>query len=99
VVSIAGRFATLPENDRYRGTIHFLHGKNDSTVPYKHTIAAAYRARDLGLDFTAEVVPFVDHELHENFVQATVDKLTQHIAKHLYDEVAQNPGPADPQRH
>ncbi len=99
VVAIAGRFATLPEDDRYRGTIHFLHGKNDRTVPYKHTIAAAYRVRDLGLDFTAEVVPFVGHELHDDFVHATVDKLTQHIAKHLYDEAAQNPEPTGPLRH
>lgn len=86
VVAIAGRFATLPEDDRYRGTIHFLHGKNDATVSYQHTIAGAYRVRDLGLDLTAEVVPFIGHELHPDFVEATVEKLSQHISKHLRDD-------------
>ncbi|MDT8991942.1 esterase [Curvibacter sp. APW13] len=86
VVAIAGRFANLPEDDRYRGTIHFLHGKNDSTVSYHHTIAGAYRVRDLGLDLTAEVVPFIGHELHADFIEATVEKLSQHISKHLWDD-------------
>lgn len=99
VVAIAGRFATLPEDDRYRGTIHFLHGKNDATVSYQHTIAAAYRVRDLGLDLTAEVVPFVGHELHPDFVEATVEKLSQHISKHLWDETVQNQASTDTPRH
>lgn len=99
VVAIAGRFATLPEDDRYRGTIHFLHGKNDTTVSYQHTIAAAYRVRDLGLDLTAEVVPFIGHELHPDFVEATVEKLSQHISKHLWDEAVQNQAATGTPRH
>ena len=96
VVAIAGRFANLPENDHYRGTIHFLHGKNDATVSYQHTLAAAYRVRDLGMDLTAEVVPFIGHELHPDFVKATVEKLSQHVSRHLWDAAVHSPSTDTP---
>lgn len=83
VVAIAGRFAALPEDDRYKGSIHFLHGKHDTTVPYQHTLEAAYRLQDLGMDLTGQVIPFIGHELHQDFIEATVEKLSTHISKHL----------------
>lgn len=86
VVSIAGRFATLPEDDRYKGTVHFLHGKSDATVPYQHMLEAAYRLQGLGMDLTGEVIPFIGHELHQDFIDSTVEKLSTHISKHLLEE-------------
>lgn len=91
VVAIAGRFANLPETDRYRGSIHFLHGKTDTSVPYQHTVAAAHRIRDLGGDLTAEVIPFVGHELHADFIEACVEKLSTHIALHLWEDAQASP--------
>jgi len=96
VVAIAGRFATLPHTDRYRGTLHLLHGKSDTTVPFEHAIAAAYRLRDLGLDLTAEVRPFVGHELHPDFIEITVSRLSTHISKHLLDDHAESSAQSPP---
>lgn len=96
VVAMAGQFATLPDTDRYRGTLHFLHGKSDTVVPYQHTIAAAHRVRDLGGDLTAEVIPFVGHELHADFIAACVEKLSTHISKSLWDESVRAPNSATP---
>lgn len=93
VMAIAGRFADLPEDDRYRGTIHFLHGKNDATVPYQYTLEAAYHLRDMGMDLTAKVIPLVGHELHPEFVEATVQQLSQHISRHLLVEAGQSAQP------
>lgn len=91
VVAIAGQFATLPDTDRYRGTVHFLHGKSDTVVPYQHTIAAAHRVRDLGGDLTAQVIPFVGHELHADFIEACVDKLITHVSRHLWEYALASP--------
>lgn len=96
VVAIAGRFATLPNTSAYRGTIHLLHGKSDTTVPFQHAIATAYRLRDLGIDLTAEVLPFIGHELHLEFINATVNKLSNHISKHLLEEHGNAESPAPP---
>lgn len=95
VVALAGRFARLPETGHYPGSIHFLHGKHDTTVPYQHTLAAAYRVRDLGMDLTAQVIPFVGHEIHPDFITATVEKLSTHIPKHLLVDQADT-APAAP---
>lgn len=91
VVAMAGQFATLPHTDRYRGTIHFLHGKSDAVVPYQHTIAAAHRVRDLGGDLTAEVIPFIGHELHADFIDACVEKLSTHVSRHLWEYALAHP--------
>lgn len=97
VVAMAGRFATLPATGRYRGSIHFLHGKSDASVPYEHTIAAAYRVRDLDMDLTAEVLPFLGHELHPDFISIAVERLSNHFSKHLWEEALANPDDAPTQ--
>lgn len=95
LVAIGGRFTTLPEAPPPVTTLHLLHGKLDVQTPYAHTISAAHRLRDLGCDFTAEVVPFVDHALHPELMQRAVTKLSTHIAHHLWN-AAQAAAPAVP---
>lgn len=84
VVAIAGRFASLPKTDAYAGTIHFLHGKNDPVVPYKHSIMAAHHLRDLGGDITAEVRPDIGHEIHSEFIELMAEKLSTHISHRIW---------------
>ena len=84
VVAMGGRFTTLPEVPPAVTTIHFLHGKLDALVPYSHSVIAAHHLRDMGCDITAEVVPFVGHELHPDLIELAITKLSTHIAHHLW---------------
>ncbi|MDO8286805.1 MAG: esterase [Rhodoferax sp.] len=84
VVAMGGRFTTLPDAPPAVTTIHFLHGKLDALVPYSHSVIAAHHLRDMGCDITAEVVPFVGHELHPDLIELAITKLSTHIAHHLW---------------
>jgi phospholipase/carboxylesterase len=84
VVAMGGRFTTLPDTAPAVTTIHFLHGKLDALVPYSHSVIAAHHLRDMGCDITAEVVPFVGHELHPDLIELAITKLSTHIAHHLW---------------
>ena len=89
VVSISGRFAQLPETGDYAGTVHFLHGKQDAVIPYSHAVMAAHRLRDLGWDITAEVLPYIGHAVHPEFVDRVLDKLGTHISHRIWKEALQ----------
>jgi phospholipase/carboxylesterase len=84
VVAMGGRFTTLPETPPAVTTIHFLHGKLDALIPYRNSVIAAHHLRDMGCDITAEVVPFVGHELHPDLIELAITKLSTHIAHHLW---------------
>lgn len=96
VVAMGGRFTTLPDVPPAVTTIHFLHGKQDAVVPYAHSVNAAHHLRDLGSDITAEVVPFVGHELHPDLIELAITKLTTHIAPHLWTAAQEAAAPAGP---
>jgi phospholipase/carboxylesterase len=89
VVAMSGRFANVPQTGNYTGTIHFLHGKDDPVIPYQHTVRAAHQLRDLGVDITAEVLPFVQHEIPAEFVTLAVNKLSTHISHRIWKEAMQ----------
>ena len=86
LVAMGGRFTTLPEVPPAVTTIHFLHGRQDAVMHYSHSVHAAHHLRDMGSDITAEVVPFVGHELHPDLIELAITKLTTHIAPHLWTE-------------
>jgi phospholipase/carboxylesterase len=93
VVAIGGRFARLPEQPLHVGaTVHLLHGKADAVMPYNHAIEGALRLKALGADFTADVLPFVGHELHPELLELAVDKLQHHVPARLWVQ----PGETDP---
>ena len=84
VVAMGGRFTTLPDTPPAVTTTHFLHGRQDAVVHYSHSVHGAHHLRDMGSDITAEVLPFVGHELHPDLIELTITKLTTHIAPHLW---------------
>jgi phospholipase/carboxylesterase len=86
VAAIAGRFAALPDAVAESTTIHLVHGKEDSVVPYGHTIAAAHRLLELGRDVTADIVPFIGHEVHEELVKLLLLRLRTHVPRRLWQE-------------
>ena len=75
VVSIAGRFAQLPEHAPKHTTLHMIHGKEDAVIPYTQTIAAAQTLKALGGDVTADVVPFAGHGITQPMVQVLLQRL------------------------
>jgi phospholipase/carboxylesterase len=95
VVAIAGRFATLPTEPAPHTTLHLLHGKSDAVIPYRHTVEAVHHLLSLGADATADVIPFVGHEIHPEIVDLVVERLQGHIPKRLWDE-ALRASPAHP---
>ncbi len=97
VIAIAGRFARLPEAPLHEGsTLHLLHGKADAVMPYSHAIDGALRLKALGTDFTADVLPFIGHELHPDLVELAVDKLQHHVPARLWLKPGEDNSAKDP---
>jgi phospholipase/carboxylesterase len=86
VVAIAGRFATLPVYPAPETTFHLFHGKHDPVVPYRHTVEGAERLVAIGADVTADVLPFVQHEIDEGILEGIIERLTTHVPKRIWDE-------------
>lgn len=86
VVAIAGRFARLPTAVPADVTLHLLHGKDDAVVPYRHTVEAAHRLLELGGDVTADVHPFVGHEIPEETMGVVLQRLTTHVPRRMWEE-------------
>lgn len=92
VVAIAGRFASLPERAAAATTLHLFHGKQDDVIPYRHTVDAVQHLLGIGSDATADVLPFVGHELVDDFVDLTIERLTGYVPKRLWDEALRAAG-------
>lgn len=84
IVAIGGRFAALPVEMLLDTTVHFLHGKEDAVIPYSNTVLAAHHLRDLGCDITAEVLPFLGHDIHADFIDLVATKLATHIPNRVW---------------
>jgi len=87
IVALSGRYATLPDHAPEKTTLHFVHGKSDPVIHYRHCVAAAERLVALGGDVTADVIPFLGHEINAEVMALVVERMTGHIPKHHWDEV------------
>ena len=100
VVSLSGRFAQLPRAPHAHTTLHFLHGKNDKVMHYGYTVSAAEHLISLGADVTADVIPFLGHEVSAEVVDTLLERLQGHLPKRHWDAVhqaaAQEDGDAQP---
>jgi phospholipase/carboxylesterase len=86
VVAIAGRFAVPPAYPAPETTFHLFHGKHDPVIPYRFAIEGAERLIALGADVTADVLPFVKHEIEAEILALIVERLQGHVPKRLWDE-------------
>lgn len=87
IVALSGRYAELPEHAPEKTTLHFIHGKSDPTIHYSHCVTAAERLVRLGGDITADVIPFLAHEVNADVMDMVVERFTGHIPKHKWEEV------------
>ena len=94
VIALSGRFAQPPEQAPASTTLHFIHGKSDPVIPYSHTVTAAERLIRLGGDVTADVIPFLGHDVSREAEDLLIERLQTHIPKRLWEQAMQS-APAD----
>lgn len=87
VVGLSGRFATLPVQLNEQCTVHLVHGKHDEVMPYGLAVAAAEHLVAIGADVTADVLPFVRHEITGEVMDLVLERLQGHIPKARWREV------------
>ena len=86
VVAIAGRFARLPDNISNQITLHLIHGKTDPVVSYQHSVTAAEHLITLGGDLTADVLPFVGHEIKPEVEALLLKRLMTYVPRRVWEE-------------
>jgi phospholipase/carboxylesterase len=96
VVAISGRFAALPAQVPEQATFHLLHGKEDGVVPCRHTVDAAHRLLELGGDVTADIVPFIGHEIDDELIDLLLQRLRSHVPKRIWQEAMRDVPPPAP---
>ena len=87
VIALSGRYAELPAHAPEHTTLHFVHGKLDPVMHYGHCVSAAERLVRLGGDVTADVIPFLGHEINDAVMDLVLERLTGHIPKRHWEEV------------
>ncbi len=85
VVSIAGRFATLPTEANAGTTLHMFHGKLDPVIPYGYTVEAAQHLVNIGADITADVIPHVGHQINDEIAELLIERLRGHLPKRTWE--------------
>ncbi len=85
VVAIAGRFAKLPETANPGTTLHLLHGKADTVIPYGFTVEAAQHLVAIGADITADVIPHVGHQIDAGIAELMIERLRGHLPKRVWE--------------
>ena len=94
VVALAGRFESPPTEPAPEMTIHLFHGKEDPVIPYAGTIDAAQRLLELGTDVTADVIPFLGHEVSAEMAALVLERLRGYLPQRYWRE-ALEAAPAD----
>jgi phospholipase/carboxylesterase len=84
VISISGRFAKLPESPNDGTTLHLFHGKLDPVIPYGFTVEAAQHLVKIGADVTADVIPFVGHQINDDIAALVIERLRGHLPKRAW---------------
>lgn len=95
IVALSGRFSELPELAPQDCTLHLIHGKQDAVIPYAHTVHAAERLVELGADVTADVIPFVGHEINDEIAALVIERLTTHVPKRFWEAAQRADLPPD----
>lgn len=86
VVSLAGRFVRLPEPVSDAVTLYLFHGKSDPVIDYGYTVTAAEYLVAREGDVTADVLPFVGHEIADEMVELLLQRLQAHVPRRLWQE-------------
>jgi len=86
VVALSGRFAGRPAVAPAETTLHLVHGKADPVIHYGYTVGAAERLVELGADLTADVLPFLGHQISADVVDLVLERLTGYLPQRRWQE-------------
>lgn len=86
VIAIGARYASLPPQAPENCTLHLVHGKADAVMPYGLAVAAAEHLLSLDADVTADVLPFVRHEIHPEVIDVVLARLQRYIPRARWRE-------------
>ena len=81
IVSIAGRFAAVPENIPASIVFHFIHGAQDQVIPAQHAVDAAAKLGGLGTPVTLDIVPGLGHGVDARVASILVERLKNGLAQ------------------
>ena len=93
VLGFSSRFVELPVQAPETVTYHLFHGKSDNVIHYGYAVSGAERLVAIEADVTADVLPYIGHEIHPNMIDLAIERLTTHVPKRFYQQVqASDPG-------
>ena len=94
VVALSGRFAGPVDHAPPATTLHFIHGKQDSAIHYGHTVRAAERLIQLGADVTADVIPYLGHQVTSEVEALAIERLKGYVPQRLLKQALDSAPPA-----
>jgi len=99
VVAIGARFARLPEHPNDQATLHLFHGKQDAVLPYGFTVQAAEHLVAIGADVTADVIPFVGHQINDDVAALMIERLRGHLPRRTWAAAMRAAAELGPEGH
>lgn len=99
VLGFSSRFVNLPVQAPETVTYHLFHGKSDNVIHYGYAVSAAERLVAIEADVTADVLPYIGHEIHPNMIDLAIERLTTHLPKRFYKQVQESDPGDSPVRH
>lgn len=90
IVALSGRFAATPTVAPPLTTLHLAHGKTDGVIHYGHTVRSAEHLLRLGADLTADVIPFLGHQINAEVIELVVQRLTTYVPERTWREALRN---------
>ncbi len=94
VVALSGRFAAPLDHAPPVTTLHFIHGKQDSVIHYEHTVHAAERLIQLGADVTADVIPYLGHQVTSEVETLAIERLKGYVPQRLWKQALESAPPS-----
>ncbi len=87
VLGFSSRFVELPVQAPETVTYHLFHGKSDDVIHYGYAVTGAERLVAIDADVTADVLPYIGHEIHPNMIDLAIERLTTHLPKRYVKQV------------
>ena len=89
VLAFSGAYATMPGHAPPEVSVHILHGQQDGVLPSQDQVAAAKRLVQLGADITADILPGIGHELHNDLIERALEQLQTFVPARVWREAMQ----------
>lgn len=95
IIALSGQLIRLPVPVPEHSTLHLIHGKTDPIIHYSQCITAAEQLIELEADVTADIIPFLGHEITGEVIGLLIERLKGYIPKYYWDEAMK----AEPSTH